>query len=212
MAPAAPAGLADPDGEGDARPPARGSAAEGTRGGARPSFEAVYEEHFDFVWRSVQRLGTPPEAVADVVQEVFLIVHRSLPAFAGRSSVKSWLFGVVANVVRRARRAAQRRRRAVPEAHPPADPDALADASRPGPADSAERAEAVRVLYALLDELDDERREVFVMAELEQLTAPEISEALGVNVHTIYSRLRAARAAFEKAVSQYRARDARRQR
>ncbi len=200
MAPAVPAGLLDVDAEvgAEARPAAR-----------PPPFEAVYEEQFDFVWRSVQRLGAPPALVADLVQEVFLIVHRALPSFEGRSSLKSWLFGVVANVVRRSKRSALRRRRAVPELDPPADPDALADASRPGPEHSAERAEAVRVLYHLLDALDDAQREAFIMAEFEQMTAPEIGEALGVNVHTVYSRLRAARAAFEKAAAARRARDAR---
>jgi RNA polymerase sigma-70 factor, ECF subfamily len=199
MVPATPAGLLDPgDGAADERPAAQ-----------PPPFEAVYEEHFDFVWRSVQRLGAAPESVADLVQEVFLRVHRGLPTFEGRSSLKSWIFGVVANVTRRARRGDQRRRRAVPESSPPCDPDALADGARLGPADSAERADALRVLYGLLDELDDGQREAFVMAELEQMTAPEISEALGLNVHTVYSRLRAARTAFEKAVARYRARGAR---
>jgi RNA polymerase sigma-70 factor (ECF subfamily) len=201
MAAAAPASLLDPDAGVDVE----------VRAAARPPpFEAVYEEHFDFVWRSVQRLGAQPAAVADLVQEVFLNVHRSLPSFEGRSSIKGWLFGIAANVVRRSRRSAQRRRRAVPELDPPVDPDAFVDARRPGPADSAERAEAVRVLYALLDALEEGQREVFVMAELEQMTAPEISEALGVNVHTVYSKLRAARASFEKAVSLYRARSGRR--
>jgi RNA polymerase sigma-70 factor, ECF subfamily len=183
MAPAAPASALGPGDE------AGTGAAEAPAAARPPPFEAVYGEHFDFVWRSVQRLGAPPDAVADLVQEVFLIVHRALPSFEGRSSLKSWLFGVVVNVVRRARRGAQRRRHAMPEPNPPADPDALADANRPGPADSAERAEAVRVLYGLLDELDDGQREAFVMAELEHMTAPEIGEALGLNVHTVYSSL-----------------------
>jgi len=62
------------------------------------------------------------------------------------------------------------------------------------------RAEEVRLLHRILDRLDDDKRAVFVLAELEQMTAPEIAEALSVNLNTVYSRLRAARAAFEDAL------------
>ena len=73
-----------------------------------------------------------------------------------------------------------------------------------------EKAEAVRVLHALLDEMDDERREIFVMAELEQMTMPEIAATLGLNVNTAYARLRAARTTFEESVARHRAREGRR--
>ena len=81
------------------------------------------------------------------------------------------------------------------------------DAKAPGPRESMERAEAVRLLHAILDEMDDERREVFVMAELEQMPMPEIAVAVGINVNTAYARLRAARASFEAALARHRARD-----
>ena len=59
----------------------------------------------------------------------------------------------------------------------------------------------MRVLQKLLDELDDDRRAVFVLAELEQMSAPDIADALGVNVNTVYARLRAARRDFEQGVA-----------
>ena len=62
-------------------------------------------------------------------------------------------------------------------------------------------AEAVRFLDRFLATLDDARRAVFVMADIEQVSAPEISVALAVKVNTVYSRLRSARAAFQDAVS-----------
>lgn len=65
----------------------------------------------------------------------------------------------------------------------------------------------MRILHQLLDQLEDEKREVFVLAELEQLSAPEMAASLGVNVNTLYARVRAARAAFEQAVSRHRAKD-----
>src|SRR5215510_15295748 len=70
----------------------------------RPTFLQLYEDHFPFVWRSVRRLGTPDADVDDVVQESFVIAHRRLPDFEGRSTVKTWLFGIVVNVVRVHRR------------------------------------------------------------------------------------------------------------
>jgi RNA polymerase sigma-70 factor (ECF subfamily) len=58
--------------------------------------------------------------------------------------------------------------------------------------------------------LHDARREVFVLAELEQMTVPEIAELVGENVNTVYGRLRTARREFELAVRRHHARQARR--
>jgi RNA polymerase sigma-70 factor (ECF subfamily) len=69
------------------------------------------------------------------------------------------------------------------------------------------RVEAAQLLTAFLDTLDDDKRETFILAELEQMTVPEIAEAVDANVNTVYSRLRAARKAFEQTVSRIRARD-----
>lgn len=166
-----------------------------------PCFEDVYRTEFGFVWRSAKRLGLRDAGLDDAVQEVFVVVHRRLAEFEGRSSLRTWLFGITLRVVRDHRRSARRR-----DPGPPVDPDTLRDTGG-GPAESAEKAEAVRLLHALLDELDDERREVFVMAELEQMAMPEISEALGINVNTAYARLRIARQEFEQALARHRARD-----
>ena len=160
-------------------------------------FQEVYEAHFDFVWRSVRRLGTPPPMVDDVAQEIFVVVHRRLPEFEGRSSLKTWLFTIVARVVRDHRRRCQRISRVTDGA----DPESLLDPLEHGPHERAAQAEAVRALHQILDQLDDDKREVFVLAELEQMRLPEIAEALGMNLNTAYSRLRAARAEFEQAVT-----------
>src|SRR5262245_33108883 len=62
-------------------------------------FREVYDAHFAFVWRAVANRGVPQSALDDVVQEVFLVVHRKLGEFAGRSSVRTWLAGIVRRVV-----------------------------------------------------------------------------------------------------------------
>jgi RNA polymerase sigma-70 factor (ECF subfamily) len=162
------------------------------------AFDALYREHFRFVWRTVRRLGLQGSSVDDVVQEVFLVVHRRLDDFEGRSSAKTWLYGIVRRVVSDHRRTLRRKPALAGEA-PPADFDAMACADQ-GPDASVEQAERVRLLRRLLAELEDDKREVFILAELEGLTMAEIAEALDVNPNTIASRLRAARREFEVAL------------
>jgi RNA polymerase sigma-70 factor, ECF subfamily len=158
------------------------------------------------------RLGVAPSAVEDAAQDVFVIAHRRLGDFEGRSSVKTWLFGIALRVARDHRRAARRRRDhgLVPEGE--ADAATVVDTASPSPLESASRSEAVERLMAILGELDDDRRAVFILAELEQMSAPEIADAVGAPVNTVYTRLRAARRAFNEAVARYEARDGWRQR
>ena len=172
-----------------------------------PTFARIYEDYFDFVWCSARRLGVPDAGLDDAVQEVFVIVHRRLSEFEGRSSVKTWLFGIVRNVSREARRSI--RRKSPHDARPGAlaDPDLLTAAVEEQPDRVAERSAENRVLHELLEKLDDDKREVFVLAELEQFTVPQIAEAVGCNVNTAYSRLRLARQTFAEAAARYRARE-----
>lgn len=184
------------------------SSREPPAAGAVPcAFEDLYNEHVDFVWRSLRRLGVSEAGIDDAVQDVFLVVHRRLGAFEGRSSLKTWLFGIVLRVARTHRRSARRKSPCERAPGLISDPESVEGPRAERPDAKTERSEAVRVLYALLDELSDDKREVFVLAELEQMTAPEIAEALGANVNSIYSRLRVARQEFEKAVQRHRARD-----
>ncbi len=166
--------------------------------------EALYDAHFDFVWRSARRMGVAHAAVDDVVQEVFLVAHRRRADFEGRSSARTWLFGILVRVVSDHRRTLRRKGGLDPL------PDGLSAPSESGPAERAERNERVALLHSLLATLDEDRRAIFILAELEQMTAPEISEALGVKLNTVYSRLRGARQKFEEALARHRAREARR--
>jgi RNA polymerase sigma-70 factor (ECF subfamily) len=163
-------------------------------------FDALYQEHFDFVWRSLRRLGVPLRYLDDAAQEVFLVVYRQALGFEGRSSFKTWIFGIAYHVALRTMRSDQRRREDVLEGD-------REDVRASSPHEALERAEAVRRLYALLDKLRDEQRAVFVMAELENMSAPEIAEIVQVPLNTVYSRLRAARKAFEAALKVVRARE-----
>ena len=166
-------------------------------------FAQVYEQYMDFVWRTVRRLGVRERSVDDAVQDVFIVVHRKLGDFEGRSSIKSWIFGISRRVARDHRRRVDRKER------DEALPEGLADPRSKTPMENAARNEAVRVLHSLLDEIEDDKREVFILAELEQMTVPEIADAIAININTVYSRLRAARKAFDKAVERHHAREGR---
>ncbi len=65
-----------------------------------PDFGAVYEEYFDFVWRTLRRYGVPEAAMDDAIQDAFLVVHSRLPTFEGRSSLRTWIFGIARRVAR----------------------------------------------------------------------------------------------------------------
>ena len=169
-------------------------------------FADVYREYFGFVWRSARGLGVRPSAVDDVVQEIFVVVHRRLSEFEGRSTVRTWLSGIVLNVVRHHRRSIVRKSPHELPNGSAEDPEVLPTDAR-GPHENAELAEGTRLLQRLLDTLDDDKREVLVLAELEELSVPEIAEGLGLKVNTTYSRLRLAREQFERALARHQAQD-----
>ncbi len=160
-----------------------------------PELEAIYREHHTFVWRSVRRLGVPDADVDDLVQEVFVVVHRRLGEFEGRSAITTWLFGIAYRVMQEHRRrglARARREEQVEAGRPPTAPDRRLS-----------RVEAVGVLDEMLMRLDEEQRSVFVMAEVAKMTAPEIAELTGAKLNTVYSRLRLARRAFDEALERW---------
>jgi len=167
-----------------------------------PTFEAVYQQHFDFVWRLARRFGAEEGAVDDVVQDVFVVVHRKLGDFEGRSSVRTWLYGIARRVVSDHRKKRSRRRETTIEDAGPVE------ATAADPEGRAAQSQRLDLLRQLLEELPDEQREVFVLAELEQMSAPEIAELTGAKLNTVYSRLRLARRAFERGLTRMRAREA----
>jgi RNA polymerase sigma-70 factor (ECF subfamily) len=167
------------------------------------SFAEIYEKYFDFVWQAARRLGAPDEALDDIVQETFLVVHRRMAE--RRGGLRAWIYGIMVHTVRNHRRTV--RRKSPHAERGAADPDLLADLAD-DPERRAAKAEAARVLYEILASLDDDKREVFVLVELEQLPVTEVAVALDAKLNTVYSRLRLARAAFEEGVRRHRAREA----
>jgi RNA polymerase sigma-70 factor (ECF subfamily) len=169
---------------------------------ARPNLLAIHDAHADFVWRSLQRLGVPESDLDDALQEVFVVVHRRLASFRGDSALTTWLFGITLRVAGRFRRRSHLRHE-----EPTADwtvHAAIASGSEPE-AIALER-EAQAELRRVLDQLDPEKRVVFVMFELEGRECPLIAEELGIPVGTVYSRLHAAREQFRDAARRLRKR------
>ncbi|MDF3070690.1 MAG: polymerase sigma factor RpoE [Polyangiaceae bacterium] len=170
---------------------------------AVPTFAVIYERYFDLVWSAVRQLGVSQDAIDDVVQEVFVVIHAKLPSLERVESLRSWVYGVTRRTVSTYRRA-QRSRNASGARYAE-----VADWLGPLPAtplDLTERAARQRLLLELLAELEPQKREVFALAEIEGFTAPEMAEALDIPLNTVYSRLRAARQAFELALARHAAR------
>jgi RNA polymerase sigma-70 factor (ECF subfamily) len=167
------------------------------------TFREIYDAYFDFVWRVAANRGVPNAALDDVVQEVFIVIHRKLASFEGRSSLRTWIAGIVRRVV--ADYLGKRGNRAAGDQPLEVEP-AAADVS----IEVLERDAALELLDTLLAKMTDEQREVFVFHELEQLSCSEISVLTGANENTVWTRLRAARRVFEEGVARQRARDSRR--
>lgn len=165
---------------------------------------AVYYREFGgYVGRVLRRCGVREDELEDAVQETFLVAYRRIDDFQGRATVRTWLYAIairVASTMRRSRsREDARRTRAGAEVMGSGAPD-------PELAVCTHQAQAV--LDTLLDELDEPKRVVFVLSELEGLRIPEVARILGINVNTVHSRLRLARQRFDAALQRHHAQEA----
>ncbi|MFN0246931.1 MAG: RNA polymerase sigma factor [Kofleriaceae bacterium] len=155
------------------------------------SFDEVYAAHVAYVWRVLRTFGVG-EQIEDAVQDVFVVVHRRLPEWEGRAQITTWLFAIARRVASAHRRKGAGAMRTESLEHEPEGPtDTFAAMSR---------AQAAATVMSILEAMDEDKRIVFALVELEQLSVPEVARMLDINLNTAYSRLRLARAAFEAAV------------
>ena len=168
-------------------------------------FEQTYRAHVGYVWRVLRGMGVPEPAVEDATHEVFVVVHRRWADWDRRSKMTTWLYGIARGVARnlhRSDRRAERKLRAVEDA-PPAESGRYANVD---PARRVDRAEAAALLESFLSQLEVQKRRVFLLCEVEGLSAAEAARILRENPNTISSRLRRARKLFEQYVAQLNAR------
>ena len=154
--------------------------------GRRLDVRQLFDEHASYVWRALRHLGVPESEIPDVSQDVFITVHRKLAEFEGRSSVRTWLYGICLRV------SSDHRRRAYVRYE-----EATAEPLQGQPPRTGQevdvRFEQRATVRALLGTLDDDKREVFVLYEIEGFSMKEVAEIIGCPLQTAYSRLHAAR-------------------
>ena len=168
--------------------------------------ETVYAEHFRYVWRCLRALGVSDAFLDDAVHDVFVVVQQKLAAFDGAAPITTWLYAIALRVARRYRqKARQDAWRFAPEPEEGGDGEDANAAARAASSTNAEQTlehgERLELARRALDRLDDDKREAFVLSQVEQKSAPEIAEILGVPVNTVYSRVRAAKLAFQSALA-----------
>ena len=169
-----------------------------------PTLQTIYKEYFDFVWSSARHLGATGDAIDDVVQDVFIVIHHKLATLQRPEALRSWIYGIVRRTVSDYRRS--RRTRDAAGMRLGAE-FKLSRPSQPSPLEMAERNAELELLESVLADLDETKREVFVMVEVLEMTVPEVVQALEIPLNTAYSRLRLARQSFEEALARHEARD-----
>jgi len=159
------------------------------------SSAALYREHAQRVAGWASRLGGPRRGadLEDVVQEVFLRVHRALPGFRGESEVTTWLYRITENVVRaRMRKERLRRFFGFDGGNGPGEPENV-PSLRPSPEGDLEHRERARMLYDALDRISETYRNPFILFEIEGLPGEEVARLVGVKLPTLWVRLSRAR-------------------
>jgi RNA polymerase sigma-70 factor, ECF subfamily len=161
----------------------------------------VVRAHGPFIARSLRYLGVLEADLEDAAQEVFVVVHRRLGTFEGRAALSTWLYGVCTRV------ASARRRRAY-HRYESLVPEPLEPAIAPSQEADLERQELRTRLLAVLDRLDEDKRAVFVLYEIERQPMKDVAQAVGCPLQTAYYRLHAARGEVLAACEELRKREA----
>lgn len=160
--------------------------------------EVLFSRYFTDVYRMVGRLlgpGASDADVEDIVQQVFLQAHRSLPRFRGDSKVSTWLYGIASRVVMTQLRSWRRQRRL--ERAVEAE---LEQIERRSPEANAADREALARAWQSILAIKPKKRVVYVLFEIEGKSGEEIAELLEVPVATVWTRLHHARRELAKAL------------
>lgn len=155
---------------------------------ARTTIEQLVTTHLAFVWRSLRHLGVHETDVDDQTQEVFLVAHRRLPQWDG-DNPRPWLYAIARRCAAAYRRRSHRRHErtvaSVPESADTRDPSARTE---------------IDLLNRVLDSLDEDKRAVFLLYEVEEMSMREVAKAVGCSIPTAYARFQAARRELTRAL------------
>lgn len=155
-------------------------------------FRAVYHAHLTHVWHTLRRFGVHARDLEDLCHDVFIAFYRCRAEFDATRPVRPWLSGIAFRVASDYRRRAQHRREQPGEAPPLVSREPAAD-------EKMVARERQDLVLEALQALDETRRAVLIMHDLDELPMPEIASVMGVPLNTAYSRLRLARADFAAA-------------
>ncbi len=164
---------------------------ERAKRGDREAFRELFRRHRADVARLAYRMLGSATDLEDIVQEVFLQVHRSLADFRNQSKFSTWLHRVTVNVVLMSRRAARSRPVFAPEGIGDHEVD-----SGVRPDEEASRIRRLEAFRRVLDRLPEKKRTVFVLHEIEGREPKEIAGIVGAPVLTVRTRLHYARKEF----------------
>lgn len=188
---------------------------EALKAGDEDAFRALIQRYHGAILRLAMTYVGDREAAEDVVQETWLAVLRGVRSFEGRSSLKTWVFGIAINVARSRRRKESRilsftslfQRR--DESGPTVDPSrfgaegmwrSLPDSWPEGRLIGAETLQRVK---EAIDALPPKQREVIVMRDVAGMEAGEVAELIGISAENQRVRLHRARAAVRRVLEDY---------
>jgi RNA polymerase sigma-70 factor (ECF subfamily) len=168
------------------------------RGGDSTVLEQLYRRHVGFVWSRLTRLIGPEPEREDLVQQVFLALHRALPRFRGEASFRTFLHRIVTNLCCEHLERHRKRPRvvAIDELGQVRDP-------RPSPEEWTARVREIELSWALLDRLKPEKRIAFLLRVVDGLSLEEIGLVVGARPATVWARVRAAEKELARLAEQH---------
>jgi len=183
--------------------PITGVATEHLLAGALPECEVrvrgdclgAYQREFDYLCRTLRRLGIAPSDIEDVAHEVFLVLHRRWTDYDSGRPLRPWLFGIAYRIASAHRK---RVRREVLE------PWFEIEDLSPQPDQAVATEQARAIVLAALERIPLPRRAVLVMHDLDGAAMHDIAAALCVPLFTAYSRLRKARKELDASLARFR--------
>jgi len=165
----------------------------------RPDFSTIFEQQFDYVWFTLRRFGVAARDLDDIAHDVFMQVYQHLDQYDPTRPLRPWLFGFAYRIASDYRRLARHRRETLDEPCEGID-------GAPSAVERVATRQTLDLVWTALQQLDLDRRAIFVLHDVEGHSIPEVASTLAIPLNTAYSRLRLAREQFAKSMQRLRLR------